>query len=212
MTARPILCLHGAFLTGHIFTPLSAALAKHTDIISQIDCPTLLGHGKDHVADLTYAKQAAWLEQIYAAERPIILGHSMGAGIALQCALDWNECPAALILCGAGLGTPSGSNTTAGFLARGIKPECSPEFITQMTKGWFAQPDHHAIPALCQQLLALSQHQFDSIRGAISVGIDQSRKTVKSLSIPTLVLHGQAPINCRSQSPVKPPWRTIRSV
>jgi len=64
-----------------------------------------------------------------------------------------------------------------------------------MTKGWFAQPDHHAIPALCQQLLALSQQQFDSIRGAISVGIDQSRKTVKSLSIPALVLHGQADQN-----------------
>ena len=191
MPKIPVLCLHGAFLSGALFSPFKAALDQDRPATFDVHHPTLLGHGDDVTADLNYAKQALWLGARYAADKPVILGHSMGAGIALQCALQWPTPPRGLILCGAGLGVPTGPNTTAGFLARGITPALTEDFVTQMTKGWFQDQQHPAIDRLCAEILGLLPHQFDMIRHALSIGIDDPDKMLPHLSVPTLIVHGR---------------------
>jgi pimeloyl-ACP methyl ester carboxylesterase len=195
----PVLCLCGAFLSGALFTPLKTALAKDRAARFDVYHPTLLGHGDNATVDLDYAKQASWLGTRYAADRPVILGHSMGAGIALQCALQWPTPPRGLILCGAGLGVPTGPNTTAGFLARGITPALTDDFVTQMTKGWFQDRQHPAIDRLCAEILALTPDQFDVIRHSLAIGIDDPKKMLRHLAVPALIVHGRHDKN-RSRS------------
>ena len=191
MKTNTILCLHGAFLNGHMFDCLRKAVEAQTDAEIKFFTPTLLGHGTNSTERLTYAKQAAWLEENYGYTKPILLGHSMGAGIAMQCALQWS-CPIeALFLCGAGIGKPNGPNTTQGFLARGIKPELSSDFVAQMVKGWFFNKKHDLAAILRKQILDLSKSQFDEIQASLLRGLDQKKRNLKDLQIKATILHGR---------------------
>ena len=191
MTKNTILCLHGAFLGGYLFDPLREALELQIDANIKLYSPTLLGHGNDYTKELTYVKQAAWLEKKYGHTKPILLGHSMGAGIALQCALQWRSPPEALFLCGAGIGRPMGPNTTQGFLARGIKPSLTNDFIRQMSEGWFYTTTQELIDGFRRQILNLSKDQFEEIQASLSRGIDQMGRSLEDLQIKTIILHGK---------------------
>ena len=190
MTQKTILCLHGAFLNGCLFDSLREVLETKIDAKVKICSPTLLGHGSDHTKELSYVKQADWLEKKYGQTSPIILGHSMGAAIALQCALQWRSPPEALFLCGAGIGKPKGPNTTQGFLARGITPSLTNDFIRQMTEGWFCSTSQELIDSFCRQILSLSNDQFNEIQASLAKGIDQTKRKFEDLQINAKILHG----------------------
>ena len=190
MTQKTILCLHGAFLNGCLFDPLRGVLETKIDVNIKICSPTLLGHGSDHTKELSYVKQAEWLEKKFGQTSPIIVGHSMGAAIALQCALQWRSPPEALFLCGAGIGRPKGPNTTQGFLARGIKPSLTNNFIRQMTEGWFYNKTYELIDTFHKQISNLSTNQFEEIQSSLARGIDQTKHKFEDLQINTTILHG----------------------
>ena len=59
-----------------------------------------------------------------------------------------------------------------------------------MTKGWFQDQQHPAIDRLCAETLGLLPYQFDMIRHALSIGIDDPDKMLRHLSVPTLIVHG----------------------
>ena len=191
MKTNTILCLHGAFLNGQMFDCLRKAVETQTNAEIKLFTPTLLGHGTNNTEKLSYAKQAAWLEENYGHTKPILLGHSMGAGIALQCALQWRSPPEALFLCGAGIGRPKGPNTTQGFLARGIKPSLTNDFIRQMSEGWFYATTQELIDGFRRQILNLSKDQFEEIQASLSRGIDQMGRSLEDLQIKTIILHGK---------------------
>ena len=191
MKTNTILCLHGAFLNGQMFDCLRKAVETQTNAEIKLFTPTLLGHGTNNTEKLSYAKQAAWLEENYGHTKPILLGHSMGAGIAMQCALQWS-CPIeALFLCGADIGKPNGPNTTQGFLARGIKPELSRDFVAKMVNGWFFNKEHDLAAILRKQILDLSKSQFDEIQASLLTGVDQTKRNIEDLQIKATILHGR---------------------
>lgn len=79
-----VLCLHGLGGTGATMWPIVAACidAGHTTL-----APTLPGHGTDPT-DLLGVTWADWMEAARAWEADVVVGQSMGAGLALQLAAE----------------------------------------------------------------------------------------------------------------------------
>lgn len=98
-----IVCLHGAGGHGQLFAGVMTGLeASHTVIA--FDQP---GHGRsgslDSLADI--GRMADFTGQLLDAlelDRAVLVGHDMGAAVAIRCALDRPASVHALVLCSAG--------------------------------------------------------------------------------------------------------------
>ena len=95
-----ILCLHGNGASSGIFAPLLERLgADHSPLA--FDQP---GHGRSGELDsLGSIERMAEFTRAFCErlelDRPVLLGHSMGAAVALRCALDRPKSVRALVLC-----------------------------------------------------------------------------------------------------------------
>ena len=103
-TGRAILCLHDAGLQSSVFGDLFAALDPETWALA-FDLP---GHGRSGGLDSLpsieeMAEMAGWVAGWCQAERPILVGHGMGALVALEWARTKPDSVAGLVLCGVGL-------------------------------------------------------------------------------------------------------------
>jgi pimeloyl-ACP methyl ester carboxylesterase len=95
----PILLLHGATDDGLCWGRTAQELAERYDVIM----PDAQGHGLSDRLDLDFSfenhtKQAAGLVKELGLERPIIIGHSMGAGTTCSVAMKYPDLPQAIIL------------------------------------------------------------------------------------------------------------------
>lgn len=100
---RTLLCLHGAGGNGHLFSGVFESLAPGHSLVA-FDQP---GHGRSGeldsigsiqgMADFTLA-----LMQRLGLDQPILLGHDMGAAVALECALRAPGRVGGLVICAAG--------------------------------------------------------------------------------------------------------------
>ena len=96
---QTIILLHGVSDSGLCWTRVADALAEKYDVI-MVDAQ---GHGlsdrvgKDFSYD-THTKQLAGLIKALKLEKPIVMGHSMGAGTAADLAADYPTLPKAVIL------------------------------------------------------------------------------------------------------------------
>jgi N-formylmaleamate deformylase len=95
----PILLLHGATDDGLCWGRTAQELAERYDVIM----PDAQGHGlSDRLGpDFSFenhTKQAAGLIKELGLERPIIMGHSMGAGTTCNVAMEYSDLPKAIIL------------------------------------------------------------------------------------------------------------------
>jgi pimeloyl-ACP methyl ester carboxylesterase len=102
-TGRPLLFLHGAYMTVDLLDPLRSRLAETRQVVA----PELQGHGRTADVDrpLTYeqmADDAAALLRALELEEADVLGYSMGGGVALQLALRHPEVVRKLVLASAG--------------------------------------------------------------------------------------------------------------
>ncbi len=127
-----VVCLHDAGLQSSVFVDLlgASALATSGEDAGAIafDLP---GHGRSgsldslpSIADMT--EMASWIAGWCQAERPILLGHGMGALIALEWARTQPDSVGGLVLCGVGL-------------ALGIEDEVI-ETMRQVTRGKAPRP------------------------------------------------------------------------
>ncbi|MBJ18639.1 MAG: alpha/beta hydrolase [bacterium] len=104
-----ILCLHDAGLQSSVFTELLAAAAFSEESgIGGALAFDLPGHGRSgrldslpSIAEMT--EMAQWVAGWCHATRPILVGHGMGALVALEWARTRGDSIAGLVLCGAGL-------------------------------------------------------------------------------------------------------------
>ena len=183
MTSAPLVLLHGAFQTDAALAPLARALRLRGH---RVDAARL--YPDDPRADLRYRVQARRLWRRYGAVRPVLIGHSMGAGIVMTCLLDWPVPPRGLVLVGAGLGPASGPNTSTGLLRRGLYPACAPEFLVPMVQGWFARPDDRRIADLAAAALHLGPDRFQATRTALVDGIDRPGRLRPGLC-PAVIVH-----------------------
>jgi len=95
----PFILLHGASDSGLCWTPVAELLSERYDVIM----PDALGHGlSDRLgSDFTLndnAAQVVALVQELKITAPLIMGHSMGAGTAVNIAVEYPHLPRAIIL------------------------------------------------------------------------------------------------------------------
>ena len=121
----PIVCLHDAGLQSSVFDGLLASLAPDRGAIA-FDLP---GHGRSgsldslaSIGDMT--EMARWVSDWCGAANPILVGHGMGALIALEWATQTSV--AGLVLCGSGLALGIDDETIA--------------YMTQVTRGKAPRP------------------------------------------------------------------------
>lgn len=130
----PVVCLHDAGLQSSVFIDLLGATAASSDAAG--DAPTsgaiafdLPGHGRSggldalpSIAEMT--ELARFVSDWCEVERPLLVGHGMGALIALEWARTRREGVAGLVLCGAGLalGIEDAAIETMRRVSRGKAP------------------------------------------------------------------------------------------
>jgi N-formylmaleamate deformylase len=95
----PFILLHGATDNGLCWTPVAEVLAENYDVVM----PDAQGHGlSDRLSPgfkfLDHAVQAALLSQQLGLDRPFVMGHSMGAGTAVNLAAEYPDLPRGVIL------------------------------------------------------------------------------------------------------------------
>ena len=130
-TGPAIVCLHDAGLQSSVFTDL---LAELDGSLADGGCALafdLPGHGRSGSLDSlpsieAMAEMASWIVGWCRIERAILVGHGMGALVALEWARSQPDSVAGLVLCGAGL-------------ALGIEPETI-EAMRQVSHGKAPRP------------------------------------------------------------------------
>jgi len=95
----PFILLHGATDNGLCWTPVAELLAEQYDVIM----PDAQGHGFSDRIDqdftfMNHANQVVGLIQELDITKPLIMGHSMGAGTAVDVAAEYPYLPKAIIL------------------------------------------------------------------------------------------------------------------
>ena len=122
---RAILCLHDAGLQSSVFGDLLTAFGPEAWALA-FDLP---GHGRSGSLDSLssveeMAEMAGWVAGWCRAERPILVGHGMGALLALEWARTAPESVAGLVLCGVGpaLGIQDDTIETMRRVTRGKAP------------------------------------------------------------------------------------------
>ncbi|HEB88474.1 MAG TPA: alpha/beta fold hydrolase, partial [Deltaproteobacteria bacterium] len=121
----PIVCLHDAGLQSSVFNDLLSTLGRRAWALA-FDLP---GHGRSGSLDSlpsieAMAEMAGWISDWCRAERPILVGHGMGALVALEWARTPERNVAGLVLCGVGasLGIPDEAIETMRRVTRGKAP------------------------------------------------------------------------------------------
>ena len=164
---RPLVLLHGAYMTVEGFGPLLAGLAEDRQVI----VPEMQGHGRTGDVDrpITYEQMAddtAGLIGHLGLEQPDVAGYSMGAGVALQLGIRHPGLARRLVVA-------SASYTSAGIQpeAWAMFPSISPEMFAggPMEEAYRrVAPDPGAFPALVGKLKALDTAEYawpqDAIR------------------------------------------------
>lgn len=122
---QPVVCLHDAGLQSSVFEDVRAALGPESGAIA-FDLP---GHGRSGSLDALpsieeMTELAVWVAEACRLERPILLGHGMGALIALEWARAHGDAVEGLVLCGVGeaLGIPDEAIETMRKVTRGKAP------------------------------------------------------------------------------------------
>jgi N-formylmaleamate deformylase len=95
----PFVLLHGATDNGLCWTALAEVLAEKYDVIM----PDAQGHGlSDRLTPaftfIDHAAQTAGLVRQLGLDSPLVMGHSMGAGTAVNLAVEYPDLPRAIIL------------------------------------------------------------------------------------------------------------------
>lgn len=95
----PFILLHGATDNGLCWTPVAGVLSEKYDVIM----PDAQGHGLSERLDKdftfqSHTEQVAGLVKQLNLKKPLLMGHSMGAGTAVNVAIDYPSLPRAIIL------------------------------------------------------------------------------------------------------------------
>jgi pimeloyl-ACP methyl ester carboxylesterase len=155
----PVLLIHGAAASSAIWMMVLARLGSATRAVA-IDLP---GHGPSPAAEgdepvsiAGYRDAVGTLAATLCLGRSVLVGHSMGALVALDAALTWPDKVAALVLCGAGPRLPVHDDLLAvvrddyprfpAFLAeRALSPAAKPALRRAFAGAGVAAPQQTAL-------------------------------------------------------------------
>jgi pimeloyl-ACP methyl ester carboxylesterase len=197
---KPIVLLHGLTGTHEYFAPLSARLAQNNRVIA----PDLLGFGQSPWPDISYSvhEHLEALAKVLPNERFALIGHSMGALLALEYARRHPGRVTRLVL----ISPPSIRDRDA--LGEILKAESDVESLMQLDRFWAPIVCHiHEVfgklsfylyrpfvkPALPDAVvLAATQHRWASYNGSLENVVLKIRATewLPDVRVPMLVIIG----------------------
>jgi len=193
----PIVFVHGWTCDHTHFTPQ----AEHFRPRHRVVALDLRGHGQSDqpeqgytIADL--ADEVSWICKELGVGTPVIVGHSMGAAVALELAARHPQLPSAIVMVDAApiVMTPELKSLLAGFV-EGLR---GPEHLT-VRRGFIEgmlfihadDPDRKA--RIVEQMISTPQHVAVSCMEAI-VGWDGAA-AARACSVPALHIGAAQPIN-----------------
>lgn len=99
-TPLPLVCIHGAGMSSVVWMDLLRRFAPGRRVLA----PDLPGHGQserwhDEIHIDGYRDAVGTVCATLQLNRVVLIGHSMGAAVALRCALAWPDRVAGLVLC-----------------------------------------------------------------------------------------------------------------
>ena len=154
----PLVLVHGLGLTGALWHRVADAIDGHT--LVRVDLRGA-GRSREHErGELTLARWAADLAAVLEGlelERPTIVGHSLGAAIALKLALERPELPGALVLIG----------TEADLANLGPRMQASAERIESDGIAGWVEDVWSKNPPFAEPSLARDGSMLDEYRGLL---------------------------------------------
>ena len=164
---RPLVLLHGAYMTAEMLGPLLPGLAAHRQVV----VPEMQGHGRTADADrpITYEQMAddtAALIRHLELEQADVVGYSMGANIALQLGIRHPDAVRKLVVA-SGAFAYEGMHQSAIDMFPSISPEMFAGSPMEQEYRRLA-PDPDAFPVLVEKLKTLDTTPFsweDDVRG-----------------------------------------------
>lgn len=179
-SGRPLVLLHGAYMTIDMIGPLLPGLAETRQVIAVEQ----QGHGRTADVDrpLTYEQMAddtAALIRHLNIDAADIVGYSMGGGIALQLALRHPELVRRLVLASAGF-AHDGQHASALEMFPSITPEL---FAGSPMEEEYLRtaPNPADFPKLVEKLTRLDTTPFT-----------WSREDIRAIAAPTLIVLGDS--------------------
>jgi len=186
-----ILLLHGATDNGMCWKPVADRLAEEYRVVM----PDAQGHGlSDRLGPdfdyLDHARQVAGLVRELGIHKPVLAGHSMGAGTAANAAALYPDMPKAIILEDPGWGVPPPAPSEKGpvnndFVRRSV--EMTQMSLEQLVAQCRAEnpswPDEEMVP------WAEAKQQYDTnLFSVMQIGRPSYRETVPKIKCPGLLL------------------------
>jgi pimeloyl-ACP methyl ester carboxylesterase len=176
---RPLILLHGAYMTVDMFGPFLGGLAEGRQVIA----PELHGHGRTADVDrpITYpgmADDVAALIRHLGIEQADVVGYSLGGATAVQVAIRHPELVRRLVVISAGF-----SSDAAPEEAQAMFETITPEmFAGSPMEAEFVRlnPRPEDFPKLVEKITALDTTPFDW------------SQDVRNISAPTLIVVGDS--------------------
>lgn len=190
----PIVLIHGFSDNGLCWTPVARALEAEYDVIM----PDMRGHGLSARVqpgeDVDMAADVAELIRTLGLNRPIVGGHSMGAGVTYQLVVRFPELVRALFLEDPGwwlerpLPPPSGENPIANWV-KSLATQTLEELLTQYRKDHPTWPEELLQP-MCESKKQLDQKIFEVVNAKIRSQEWSWQNTLQNVTQPLLLFAG----------------------
>lgn len=130
-----VVALHGFTLHGAMFADLAAELRVG------VAAPDLPGHGRTQIEPISTATAvSAIAEMMSAMERPLLLGYSQGARVALQIALNHPNLISALVMVSGSPGLPDRAGRLRRIADEGLASRIETIGVPRFIDEWLANP------------------------------------------------------------------------
>ncbi|MFG3259605.1 alpha/beta fold hydrolase [Streptomyces sp. NPDC048172] len=196
-SGRPLVLLHGGFLDHRMWDDQIPALAARHRVIA----PDARGHGRSALATAPYrlADELAALLRRLDTRPAVLIGVSMGAGVAVDTALEHPDVVEALVLSGAGTSEPHFEDpwTTATLAAQHAAMAAGDLDGAVEAAALFAAGPHRPLdavePAVVERVrrmarATMSRHTRDEPNLLVQVGHTWSR--LPGIGVPVLSVNG----------------------
>lgn len=183
--------IHGAMSSRRMFDGLRDRLhAQRPGALSTIgiDLPGF-GGSPAPARGYDYPTQAGRIASALRADpQPtVVVGHSMGGGIALTLLLDAPDIVDGLVLIGAGLGRAEGGGSIAAY----GRPQLEADLLARYVEGWLVEPRPERVAALVEDAMRMTPASFDCVRKAIAeYDLSGAAKRFMAMELPVLVVRG----------------------
>lgn len=192
---RPVVLIHGVGMNQAVWMPQIKPLARHHEVITY----DMLGHGASPLPPepttlAAYADQLRDLLDALDLESAVVVGHSMGALVAMDFAVRHAERCRALVAMNAVYCRSAQEREAVLQRAAAVRDVGSAANVAETLKRWFGTP----VPAAQQAVAELSQRMLTAVHpvgyartyGVFAMADAEHAQSLSRLRLPSLFLTG----------------------